>query len=530
MFLAKSTNPPFGFIYEFLFTNFPGFFMFRDASKFYLMILIGVSVLLGISIKLLNEKFKKHQKVILCGALLLIVLSYYPFLLNQPFATLDPKPTPDDYVELKNWILSQDEDYFAYFMPWFPTTAFNNKDHPWLTFNAFSNNLRYFFHIYVPSTTLVNKSKYVNDVFGLYNIKQVVLLRDPEVKKFTGGLSFEEYERILASQGLNESARFGNFSVYEINNPSTEVFSVKNPIYIIGGLDSLISLSQLNYSLSNNLFFFNTINSNFEFNKSDLIIFNNKSLNELVFSLYDDYFDEDYEYEIIGQNADFDLNSPELMFNPNKNLVNFNISFNDSSEKVLIRGVFNSSDKFTWLDLDNVENAAQTVSFDNVLLDVVVRINRSDYGLLLSDVLSLISNKNLIVLQGSEALLSELDLTEITAGNLTYYSNIDLDSYSAANDLECKKIDKTTYTMNVTGSNSCFIVFSKNYDNNWCINDSCSIKGNVVLNSIYVDNCSQSNLILSYKPQSIMDFAWSVSLVSFLIIGFLLVIVTLLNK
>lgn len=61
-FLAKGANEPFGEIYIWLFENFPGFVMFRDPTKWYVLIAISYSILIPYSIEkiyiLLKEKFR----------------------------------------------------------------------------------------------------------------------------------------------------------------------------------------------------------------------------------------------------------------------------------------------------------------------------------------------------------------------------------------------------------------------------------------------------------------------------------------
>lgn len=50
-FLAKGANPPFGEIYLWLFKNFPGMNLFRDASKFYVLVALSYSILIPFSVE-----------------------------------------------------------------------------------------------------------------------------------------------------------------------------------------------------------------------------------------------------------------------------------------------------------------------------------------------------------------------------------------------------------------------------------------------------------------------------------------------
>jgi len=50
-FLAKGANPPFGEIYLWLFKNIPGMNMFRDPTKFYILVALSYSVLIPFSVE-----------------------------------------------------------------------------------------------------------------------------------------------------------------------------------------------------------------------------------------------------------------------------------------------------------------------------------------------------------------------------------------------------------------------------------------------------------------------------------------------
>ncbi len=58
IFLTKGANPPFGEVYNFLFTNVPGFSLFRDSTKFFFLVALSYSVLIGYSVDFLSKKWK----------------------------------------------------------------------------------------------------------------------------------------------------------------------------------------------------------------------------------------------------------------------------------------------------------------------------------------------------------------------------------------------------------------------------------------------------------------------------------------
>lgn len=59
VFLTKGVNPPLGSVYTWLFTNVPGFSLFRDSTKFYFLAALSYSLLIGFTS---DEMVKKLQK------------------------------------------------------------------------------------------------------------------------------------------------------------------------------------------------------------------------------------------------------------------------------------------------------------------------------------------------------------------------------------------------------------------------------------------------------------------------------------
>ena len=56
VFMAKGVSPPFGDFYNWLFTNVPGFFVFRDATKFFFLVALSYSLLFGFTIDQLAKR------------------------------------------------------------------------------------------------------------------------------------------------------------------------------------------------------------------------------------------------------------------------------------------------------------------------------------------------------------------------------------------------------------------------------------------------------------------------------------------
>ena len=145
-FLSKGSNDPFGGIYLWMFRYIPGFIMFRDPTKWYLLVALAYAILIPFSVwnicdwLKLQSKFLIKSKVFnLQNAFLFFVICYLLFLirpaiLGQLGGMFKITSVPEDYVRLEKFLANQ-QDYFRTL--WVPfETAF------WLLFKSPSGNIR----------------------------------------------------------------------------------------------------------------------------------------------------------------------------------------------------------------------------------------------------------------------------------------------------------------------------------------------------------------------------------------------------
>lgn len=129
IFLAKQTDPPFGFLYIWLYENFPGFNAFREATKFYLLIAIGYSVLIGAFFKWLEDYRRKSNWLgilKLCSyAVFIFTLAsnVYPIFTGAIGSTYIPRSISSDAVKVNDYITGQRE--------FFRTLSVPTHPHPW---------------------------------------------------------------------------------------------------------------------------------------------------------------------------------------------------------------------------------------------------------------------------------------------------------------------------------------------------------------------------------------------------------------
>ena len=146
-FLAKGANEPFSSVNIWLFENIPGFAMFRDPTKFYLLIALSYVILIPFSLYLLHEWFnskfstslklrgaRKTQNYSLIILLLFFVgywvFSIHPAILGQLGGTFKKHDVPKEYVELKDFLYSQKEYFRTLWVPRQQRFSFVSDIHP----------------------------------------------------------------------------------------------------------------------------------------------------------------------------------------------------------------------------------------------------------------------------------------------------------------------------------------------------------------------------------------------------------------
>lgn len=144
IFLAKQVGEPFGNFYYWLYNNLPGFNAFREASKFYFLIILGYSVLIGSFVSWLKNKWAKRSWQMYCTfflAVLVIVIFLWntKSIIDGEIKTMFiPRNIPNDYLVFKNFILDQRGEHFK--ILWIPRPSrwgYYDDIHPRAEINVF---------------------------------------------------------------------------------------------------------------------------------------------------------------------------------------------------------------------------------------------------------------------------------------------------------------------------------------------------------------------------------------------------------
>ncbi len=189
IFLSKQIGMPFSNIYPWLRENFPGFNAFREATKFYFLILMGYSILIGAFIDYITTKIKKKRLISSLFRLTLIIFILLLFLMNTKSLLLNQlgdlslaRTIPKDYV-LLNFFINNQSNYSR--LLWVPAPSnfgtFNDNN-PRISIHSLTDKEYAFLfnNLTSPLNTdgLINKllsEKYSNNLADISSIKYFIV-------------------------------------------------------------------------------------------------------------------------------------------------------------------------------------------------------------------------------------------------------------------------------------------------------------------------------------------------------------------
>lgn len=129
-FFAKGTNPPFGELYTWL-SSIPGFMIFRDPTKFYILVVMSYMVLIPFSLIKLSKKILSSKYYVL--SIMFVVYWLFlirPAILGDLSGTFKPRVVPEEYVNLKNFMSAKPEFTKTLWVPVIERFGFGSESKP----------------------------------------------------------------------------------------------------------------------------------------------------------------------------------------------------------------------------------------------------------------------------------------------------------------------------------------------------------------------------------------------------------------
>jgi hypothetical protein len=176
-------------MYLWLYDHFPGFNAFREASKFYFLVALGYSVLIGSFVYWLWHHFNKSKwqnitKHFLTFLIAILFLwNVKPIITGEIGTLFISRHVPNDYLVLRDFILKQDE-FFRTF--WTPTDSrwgiYTNQNPKISNIFVVGNNWKNLTENYNKNTKLVQdqiinvfKLSFIDNLMDISSIKYIII-------------------------------------------------------------------------------------------------------------------------------------------------------------------------------------------------------------------------------------------------------------------------------------------------------------------------------------------------------------------
>lgn len=217
IFLSKGANEPFGGIYIFLFENVPGFIMFRDPTKWYMLIALSFSVLVPFTLSELVKRFKKIEKIVLVLFFIYLIYIIRPAILGKLPGTLKTSVIPQDYARFEDFLKKQEYGRVL----WVPSTyrfSYFSLLHPSISSNQYFDESS-------PSVIAsnINNQKQINMLMDSsvkyiavpYDNRGETFLKDREYNKSE---YFRTIQQLRNNPNLKEVSEFSSIKLFSIEN------------------------------------------------------------------------------------------------------------------------------------------------------------------------------------------------------------------------------------------------------------------------------------------------------------------------
>lgn len=219
-FLAKGSNLPFNQINEILFQYFPGMSMFRDPTKFYLLTIISYSVLITFSIYSIHDWLKSKIKrnipnLFFIFTCLYLIFLIRPAIMSELSGTFIPSNVPEEYVQLKNFLINQPDFFKTLWIPERQRFGFNSINHSSVNANGIFNT---------NSTAKVIKELKKEETYKLLQkakVKYIIIPYDSKQEIFIKDRKYNHEEYLLLDKTLSSLNKlrkipfFKQLSVFE---------------------------------------------------------------------------------------------------------------------------------------------------------------------------------------------------------------------------------------------------------------------------------------------------------------------------
>ncbi len=230
-FLAKGTHEPFGEVFSWLYSNIPGFNLFRDPVKFYVLIALSYSLLIPYSI----EHLGKLKKIAPFVFIIFWIYLSLPFITGSNSGIFKARTVPTEYASLRNLLVSDNRFSRTLWVPSVQRFGFVSDTHSALSAQdlfGYENSVSQF------------KRPGTESMLQNMSVKYVIIPYDSEGEIFLNDRKYDEREYLEVIKKLGEVSwlhkmnGFGKMVVYEISNPKPHIWSSEDKLIFAETFDN----------------------------------------------------------------------------------------------------------------------------------------------------------------------------------------------------------------------------------------------------------------------------------------------------
>jgi len=281
LFLSKGSLPPFGQIYEWLYKSIPGFAVFRDPSKFLILVSIGYAGLIAQAVG--------SKKIISIVLSLYFLLVASPAFLGKMSGSFSPQPLQKDYEKLTG-LLEADSGFGR--LLWLPAKP---------PLGPVSDK-----KIWTESQSLLNKFPFLNLVDGSYEVLNY--LRAPAASQLldVSGVEYlvypypDERKKVLKpdekeyyywyrewfakSTWLKDLSWSDKLAVFQTSSHAPRLYQIDNVKWVVGSHNTYENISSSSATLRSQIIIHLENGVSFQPQTGDGVIFNNANTLDLIMS------------------------------------------------------------------------------------------------------------------------------------------------------------------------------------------------------------------------------------------------------
>lgn len=220
VFLTKGVNEPFGQVYKLFFSYIPGFIMFRDPTKFYVLISLSYTFLIPYSLYKFSRLLRNEMYIVSIGFVLVWLLLIHQLWTQQLTGIFAPKEVPSNYRNLKNFLYHQPEFFRTLWIPQKDIFTFTSSVHP-------SLDAAGIFSVSSTSAVLdILKKQNAEKQLQRWSVKYIIVPEDTEKKLFVKDRKYNDEERQKVIASLEQISWLHKVTNNEITGSS--IFEVRH--------------------------------------------------------------------------------------------------------------------------------------------------------------------------------------------------------------------------------------------------------------------------------------------------------------